>query len=134
MKDSRRDAAIQRRRHERDGETVGERMLEGCHNCRTPAPLQMTSFTKSYFTRGYKGHTAFRTSHRLQGMATALWVLILLLTEKWPLANRGSPFLTVCNNKDFVRLQLLLRVGAVAIFKRNYICMCQKGDRRGVKA
>lgn len=118
----------------RDGETVRERMLEGCHNCRTPAPLQMTSFTKSYFTRGYKGHTAFRAPHRLQGMATALWVLILLLTEKWPLANRGSPFFTVCNKRHCQATTTFACERCCYFQKELYICMCQKGDRRGVKA
>lgn len=97
-----------------------KRVLGGCHNCRT-GPLQMTSFTKSYFTRGYKGHTTFRALHPLQGTTAALRVLILLLTEKWPLANRVSTF-GVCNERH-CQATTTFACGRCRHFKRKCICM-----------
>lgn len=43
---------------EKDSEAVEE--SSGAVITAEPGPLQMTSFTKSYFTRSYKGHTPFR--------------------------------------------------------------------------
>lgn len=55
----------------RGGGGWGERVLYegalvGCHNCETPAPFKRHPSPKSYFTRGYKGHAAFRAARRLQ--------------------------------------------------------------------
>lgn len=79
-----REIVVHRRRKDRQAGVLG-----GCHNCKT-GTLQMTSFTKSYFTRGYKGHITFRTLHPPAGTAAALWALILLPNQE------NGHLLTMC--------------------------------------
>ncbi len=102
-----------------------KRVLGGCHNCRT-GPLQMTSFTKSYFTRGYKGHTTFRALHPLQGRRrhSGFWFSFL---------PKNGHLLTVCLQlqcviKGIDKLQWLLHVGTVTNSKGRAFACVSKGD------
>lgn len=87
-------------------------------------PLQMTSFTKSYFTRGYKGHTAFRALHRLQGRQRHSGSRFSFLPKNGHSLTVGLRLQRVI--KDIVKLQLVLRAGAVTISKGTAFACVKK--------